>query len=70
MLFDLDFAINTILSCSSLFFLIIDLYFFLPIAIAPTFNAIKELVISIGITSKEVKAEVEIHPISPKIRKC
>ena len=56
MLFNLDFANNTILSCFFFFFLIIDLYFLIPAAIAQIFNPIAELVIPIGIPSKETKA--------------
>ena len=51
-----------ILSCF-FFFLIIDLCFLIPAA---------ELVIPTGIRSKEVKAEIEMHPVieEAKIRKC
>ena len=61
MLFNLDFANNTILTCF-FFFLIIDLIF----------NPIAALVILTGILSKKVKAEVEIHPVivEAKIGKC
>ena len=65
MLFNLEFANNTILSRFFFIFLIIDLYFLVPALIA-------EIVISIGIPSKETKAEIEIHPViaEAKIRKC
>ena len=65
MLFNLEFANNTILSRFFFTFLIIDLYFLVPAVIA-------EIVISIGIPSKETKAEIEIHPViaEAKIRKC
>ena len=63
MLFNLDFASNTILSCYFFFFLIIDLYFFIPPVIAQIFNPIEDLVIPIGIPIKEVKTETEIHPV-------
>ena len=65
MLFNLEFANNTILSRFFFIFLIIDLYFLVPAVIA-------EIVISIGIPSKETKAEIEIHPViaEAKIRKC
>ena len=61
---------NIILSC--FFFLIIDLYFLIPAAIAQNFNPITELVIPIGIPIKEEKAVIEIHPVivEAKIRKC
>ena len=54
MLFNLDFANNTIFSCSFFFFLIIA-----------------ELVIPIGIPTKEAKTEMETHPVvvEAKIRK-
>ena len=72
MLFNLDFANYTLLSCFMLlFFLIIDLYVLIPAAIAQIFNRIAELINLIGIPSKEVKAETEIHPVivKAKIRK-
>ena len=71
MLFKLDFANNTILSCFFFFFLNIDLYF-IPAAIAEIFNPIAELVILMGIPSKETKEDIEIHPViaEAKIRKC
>ena len=70
MLINLNFPDNTILSC--FFFLILDLYGLIPAVIAQIFNAIVELVILIGISSKEAKAEIEIHPVivGAKIRKC
>ena len=72
MLFNLDFAKNTILSCFFFFFLIIDLYFLIAAVTAQMFNPISELVIPIGIPTKEAKAEMETHPaiVEPKIRKC
>ena len=63
MLFTLDFANNTILSCFFFFFLIIDLYFLIPAVIAQIFNSIAELMIPIGIPTKEPKAEIETHPV-------
>ena len=72
MLFNFDFANNTILSCFFFFFLIINLYYLIPAPIAQIFNPIAELVIPIGIPKKkEVKAEMETHPVivEPKIRK-
>ena len=72
MLFNLDFANNTILSCFLLFFLIIELYFLIPAVIAQIFNPIAELVIPTGIPTKEEKADMETHPVivELKIRKC
>ena len=68
----LVFANNTILSCLLFFSLIIDLYFLIPAVIEQILNPIAELVISIGTTSKEAKAEIEIYPIATeaRIRKC
>ena len=63
MLFNLVFANNTILSCSFFFFLIIDLHFLIPGAIAQTFNPIAELTIPIGIPTKEAKAQMETYPV-------
>ena len=72
MLFILDFANTTILSCFFFFFLIIDLYFLIPAAIAQIFNPFAKLVTPIGIPSKEAKGEIEIHPVivEAKKRKC
>ena len=72
MLFYLDFANNTILSCFFIFFLIIDLYFLIHAVIVQLFNPIEKHVIPIGIPIQEAKAEIEIHPAiaEVKIRKC
>ena len=71
MLFNLDFANNTVLSYFFFSFLIIDLWFLIPAAIAQIFNQIKELQIPIGIPHKEPKAEIKIYPVivEAKIRK-
>ena len=70
--FNFDFANNIILSWVFFFFLIIDSYFLSPAVIAQSFNAIEELVIPIGMSIKEAKAEKETHPVivEAKIRKC
>ena len=72
MLFNLDFANNTVLSYFFFFFLIDDLYFLIPTVISKNFNPIAELVIPIGIPIKKAKAETEIHPVmvEAKIRTC
>ena len=49
MLFNLDFANNTILSCFLFFFLIIDLHFLITAVITQLLNPTTELVIPIGI---------------------
>ena len=53
-------------------FLIIDSYFLFSAVIAQIFNPITELVIPVGIPSKEAKAEIEMHPVTTeaKISKC
>ena len=68
MMFRLDFANNIILLC--FFFLIIDLHFLIAAAIAQIFNPIAELIIPIGIPTKEAKEEMEIYPVivKPKIK--
>ena len=62
-LFNLDFANNFIL----FFFSYILTYFLIPKAMAQTFDPIAELLICIGVPSKEAKinftAETEIHPV-------
>ena len=59
MLFNLDFANNTILSC--FFFTLISA------VIAQIFNPIAELLTLIGILIKEAKAEIEKHPVIVEI---
>ena len=51
------------------FFLIVDLYFLIPAFIAQFFNPIAELVIPIGIPSKE---QIQIRPViaEDKIINC
>ena len=69
MVFNLDFANNTVPSCFCFFFLIIvDLYFSIPATVAKSFNPIVELVIPIGITMKEAKAEIEVHPVTEEAK--
>ena len=75
MLFNLDFANNTIftiLSCFFFFFLIIDLYFLVPAVIEQFFNPIAELVVPTETPTKEGEAEMETHQVivELKIRKC
>ena len=60
MLFNLDIASNTILSCFFLLFLIIDFYFLIPVVIAQIFNCIAEPVIPIGIPNKEVQCNLKL----------
>ena len=53
-------------------FIFIDLYFLILAIIAQVFNPVTELIIPIGISTKEAKAEMETHPVvvKAKIRKC
>ena len=67
MLFNSNFANNTILSCFYPFFLIIDLYFLIAALITQIFNPIAKLAILIGIPTKEAKAETETHPVIVEI---
>ena len=67
MLFNLDFANNTILSCFFFFFLIIDLYFLIPAVITQIFNPIAAVTIPIKIPTKEAKLEMETHPVTVEI---
>ena len=71
-LFTLDFTNNTILSCFFFFFLIIDLFYLIPVVIAQIVKPVAELVIPIEIPIKEAKAEIETYPVivEAKIRKC
>ena len=72
MLFSLDFSNNIVSSCLFFFFLIIDLYFIIPAFIVQIFNYIAHLLIPMGISIKEVKTEIETHPViaEAKTRKC
>ena len=63
MLFNFDFANNTIISYF-FFFLIIDLYFLLHALITQFFNRVAELVIPRGIPTIQAKAEMETHSVT------
>ena len=69
MLFKLDFANNTILSCLFFFFLIIDLYLLILAVITQIFNPTAELLIPTRIPTKEGKSEMETHPVTPQTKK-
>ena len=49
------------------FFLVIVLYFLIPVVITQIFNPFVEIAIPIGIPTKEAKAEVETHPVIVEI---
>ena len=59
MLFNFDFANNTILSCFFFFSVIINLYFLIAAVITKNFYPTAELVIPIGIPTKEAKVQME-----------
>ena len=63
MLFNFDFANNTILACFFFLFLITDLSALIAAVIAQIFNPIAELVIPVGLPTKEAKADMETHPV-------
>ena len=70
--FNLDFANNTILSCFFLFLLIIDLYFLIPAVITQIFYPTAKFTIPTGAPTEEAKLEMETHPVTveTKIIKC
>ena len=62
MVFNLVFASNTILLC--FFFLIIELYFLIPVVILEICIVIAEIAIPTGIPTKKASAEIETHPVT------
>ena len=56
MILNLDFANNNISSYFFFFFLIMDIYFIIPVVVTQVFNPIAELVIPIGVPTKETEA--------------
>ena len=60
MLFNLDFTNYTIVTCCFFFFSIFDLFFLIPVVITQIFNPIAEIVIPIGIPTKEAKIEMKL----------
>ena len=68
MLFILDLANSTILSCFFFFFfLIIDLTFPILEVIEQIFNNVAKLVVPIRISTKEAKAEIEKESLTKKV---
>ena len=59
MIFNFDFANNTILSGFFFFFLIIDLQLLIPAVIAQIINPTAEIIIPIVIPTKEAKLEMK-----------
>ena len=62
------FAINTVFSCFLLFFSIIDLYFLIPAFMPQISNPTAELVILIGKTDEQAKAEIEANPVTAEAK--
>ena len=54
--------------CFFFFFLILDLYLLILAIIAQIFNPIVELIIPLEISTKETKAEMEIHTVTAKTK--
>ena len=69
-IFNLDFACNTILLCLFFFFLIIDLYFFISASIAQIYCRTRESYRNTK--KKEEEVDIEIHPVTveAKLSKC
>ena len=69
MLFNLDFANDTILSYFFLFLITVYLWLFLvPTVITQIFNPVAELLITVEIPIKEVKAENNRHSVTVQIK--
>ena len=69
---NLFFASNTFDHSFLFLILIIYLYVLIPATVARLLNPIAELVVPVGIPSKETKAEIETHSViaETNIRKC
>ena len=50
------------------FFGIIDLFFLIPAVVTQIFNPTAELLNTMGIPTKEEKAEMETHPVTVKTK--
>ena len=69
MLFNLNFANNTILFWIFFVFLIIDLYILIAGAITQIFHTNAELLTPLGLRRKETKSEILLHPVIVEIAK-
>ena len=69
MLFNIDFANNSISSSLFFFFLIINLWFLISAVIAQICDPIAKLVIPIRIPSKEVKPKIQVHPVIVEVNR-
>ena len=61
------FPSNTILSSSFLFFLIIDLYFLIPVVITQSFFVAPELVIPAGIPTNEENGKILTQAVTVEV---
>ena len=55
-------------SCSFMFFIIVDLYLLISEVFAQIFNPTAELAIPIGIPTKEAKSEMETQPATTEAK--
>ena len=51
-----------------LLFFIIDVYYSIPGVITQIFNPTAVLVISLGVSTKETKSEIETHPVTAETK--
>ena len=72
MLFSLDFAGNTILTCLFFCFLFADLCLLIPAVIAQFVKLIAKLAMTTGIPIKEAKEEMDSHQVTveTKLKMC
>ena len=63
-LFNLNFANNTSLSCLFFFFFDYWLILLIPAVITQMFNPIAEFTLPTGISNKDAKAEMVTHPVT------
>ena len=71
LVFNLGFA-NNIFYNVFLFFLIVNLYFLIPVVIAPISYPTVRLVIPVGTPTKQAKSEIGKHPVTTEVKtgKC
>ena len=50
------------------FFVMIDLYFLIPVVIAQNFNPTAELVMATGTATNEANAKTEIEPLTAEVK--
>ena len=67
MLFNFYVFAETSSSCFFFFLLFIELYLLIPAVIAQICNHIADFIIPVAISTKEAKAEMEIHQVTAKV---